>query len=69
MVEADRSEERRWAAQRDADLAYYQAVNRELEEETRRLRERLAESGQPVEAPPGASVVELRGPEGSGHAS
>jgi hypothetical protein len=33
------------------------------------LRERLAETGHPAEAPPGASVVTLRGPEGSGQAS
>jgi hypothetical protein len=69
VVEADRLEERRWAARRDSDLAYYQAANRELEEEVRRLRERLAAAGQPVDAPPGASVVTLRGPEGSGQAS
>jgi hypothetical protein len=69
VVEADRLEERRWAARRDSDLAFYQAANRELEEEVRRLRERLTAAGQPVDAPPGASVVELRGPEGSGQAS
>jgi hypothetical protein len=69
VVEADLLEERRWAARRDSDLAYYQAANRELEEEVRRLRERLTAAGQPVDAPPGASVLTLRGPEGSGQAS
>jgi hypothetical protein len=69
VVDADRLEERRWTAQRESDLAYYQAANRELEEEVRRLRERLTETGHSAEAPPGASVVTLRGPEGSGQAS
>jgi hypothetical protein len=69
VVDADRLEERRWAAQRESDVAYFQAANRELEEEVRRLRERLAETGHAADAPPGASVVTLRGPEGSGQAS
>jgi hypothetical protein len=64
VVEADRAEEQRWASQRESDLAYFQAANRELEEEVRRLRDRLVAAGQPVDEPAAGSVVRLHGPEG-----
>jgi hypothetical protein len=63
VVETDRTAERRWAAQRESDLAYYQALNRELESARAEL-ERLRGTGEAREDDsPGASVLTLPGPD------